>query len=63
VILVTHDIDEAISMADRVIVMSRGPGRIVEDIRVTLPRPRSLADLVDDPTYRALRHRVRNALV
>lgn len=63
VILVTHDIDEAIGMADRVIVMSRGPGRIAEDVAVTLPRPRSIADLVDDPTYRALRHRVRNALV
>jgi len=62
VILVTHDIDEAISMADRVIVMSRGPGRIALDIPVTIPRPRSVADLVDDATYRALRHRVRNAL-
>jgi NitT/TauT family transport system ATP-binding protein len=63
VILVTHDIDEAISMADRVVVMSRNPGRIAEDVRVALPRPRNLADLVDDSTYRALRHRVRNALI
>src|SRR6185369_14223077 len=61
VILVTHDIDEAISMADRVIVMSREPGRIALEVPVTLARPRSVADLIDDPTYRALRHQVRNA--
>ena len=43
VIFVTHAIEEAILLADRVVVMSPGPGRIVEDHRITLPRPRDVA--------------------
>ncbi|GAB6173963.1 ABC transporter ATP-binding protein [Paradesulfitobacterium aromaticivorans] len=42
VILVTHQIDEAIYLADRVIVFATRPGAIMADIRVNLPRPRSL---------------------
>ena len=43
VVFVTHDIEEAILMGDRVLVMSGRPGRILEEIRIPLPRPRSLA--------------------
>jgi len=39
-VFVTHDVREAVLLADRVIVFSRPPGRILEDIRVDLPRPR-----------------------
>src|SRR5512133_716148 len=43
-ILVTHDIDEAIYLGDRVIVMSSRPGTIKQDIPVNLPRPRNRSD-------------------
>ena len=40
IVLVTHIIEEAIELADRIIVLASGPGRIAADIRVELPRPR-----------------------
>ena len=45
VLFVTHDIDEAILLADRICVMSPRPGCIVENIQITLRRPRSVDDL------------------
>lgn len=43
VIFITHGISEAVFLSDRVIVMDRNPGRIVDDIRIDLPRPRALS--------------------
>ncbi|MDK2778571.1 MAG: ABC transporter ATP-binding protein [Pseudomonadota bacterium] len=40
-VIVTHDIDEAITMADRVLIMSQNPGRIVSELKVDLPWPRN----------------------
>ncbi|WP_407654281.1 ABC transporter ATP-binding protein [Bradyrhizobium prioriisuperbiae] len=54
VVFVTHDIDEAILLADRVLIMSAGPGRILRDLAVDLPRPRSHAIMLE-PAYLALK--------
>lgn len=48
VLFVTHDIDEAILLADRVCVMTARPGRITRDIPITLRRPRSIDDLTNN---------------
>ncbi|RWR27688.1 ABC transporter ATP-binding protein [Sinirhodobacter populi] len=54
VIFVTHDIEEAVTLSDRVVVMAARPGRIVLDQRIDLPRPRDARTLRKDPKYRDL---------
>ena len=55
VFFVTHGIDEAIYLADRIVVMSARPGRIKEIIKVNLPRPRGL-DVKETSEFAWLRH-------
>jgi len=52
-LLVTHGIDEAVFLADRVVVMQAAPGRIAEVIDIPFPRPRA-ADLFGQPEFHAL---------
>ena len=54
VLFVTHDIEEALLLADRVCVMTARPGRIKKSIEVTLPRPRAL-EITASPEFNALR--------
>lgn len=45
ILMVTHNIEEAVFMADRIVVMEKGPGRIVADLKIDLPHPRQRRDL------------------
>jgi NitT/TauT family transport system ATP-binding protein/sulfonate transport system ATP-binding protein len=58
VIFVTHSVEEAVLLADRVAVMSVGPGRVDCDIKIDLPRPRD----VSSPEFNALRRNVTRRL-
>jgi NitT/TauT family transport system ATP-binding protein len=62
VLLVTHDVDEAILLADRVAVLSPRPGRVRTELEVDLPRPRRRLELVADPGFTALKARALEAL-
>ena len=50
VLFITHDIDEALFLADRVLIMSHRPGRIIEEIKLDFARPRHV-DLVTSPEF------------
>ncbi|MEM6383155.1 MAG: ABC transporter ATP-binding protein [Pseudomonadota bacterium] len=60
-LLVTHGIDEAVFLADRVVVMHANPGRIVGTIDIPFPRPRT-PDLFSSPDFHALNDRIAQVL-
>jgi len=61
VIFVTHDVDEAIFLADRVLVMSAAPGRIIQDVKIPLPRPRN-ADVTTTEEFIELKRHFLQAI-
>ncbi|HLH24544.1 MAG TPA: ABC transporter ATP-binding protein [Chloroflexota bacterium] len=57
ILFVTHDIDESIYLADRVVVMSANPGRVLEVLPITLPRPRDF-EARNSPAFVEYRRRI-----
>jgi NitT/TauT family transport system ATP-binding protein len=62
-VLVTHDVDEAVFLADRVAVLTRRPATISEIIETHLPRPRHALETRESPGFLALRHRLLQHLL
>jgi NitT/TauT family transport system ATP-binding protein len=63
VLFVTHDVDEAITPADRVVAMSPAPGRVLGEFPDTLDRPRDVRELRFTPAFRDLHEATSDALV
>ena len=61
-ILVTHDLDEAILLGDRIVVLGGTPGHVCLHLEVPIPRPRAPQDLRFHPTYPQLRRQLWDAL-
>ena len=57
IVFITHDLDEATLLADRILVLSAHPGEIAELIEVPVSRPRGIAQMME-PTFRATRARL-----
>lgn len=57
-VFVTHSIDEAITLADRVLVMGSRPGIVIDEIEIPIPRPRTVSSVRRDESYTSLRERI-----
>lgn len=60
VFMITHDVDEAILLSDRILLMTNGPhAQVAESVSVSIPRPRNRTDIIHHPGY----YKIRNHLV
>ncbi len=62
VVFVTHDLEEAIALADKVVVITAGPGTVKAEFRVDLPRPRVVQEIRFDPAFVSLYEQIWEAL-
>ena len=63
VIMITHDVDEAVLLSDRIVMMTNGPAATIGEILdIDLERPRNRLQLADDPRYNHYRHQVLSFL-
>jgi NitT/TauT family transport system ATP-binding protein len=62
VIFVTHDLEEAIALADRVVVMTAAPGTVKQVYEIDLPRPRQVPEIRFDPRFVAIYEEIWNTL-
>ena len=63
VLFITHDLDEAISMSDRVVVMSAGPAsHPIGEFNIDLPRPRDVTEVRSDPRFVSLHRSIWSVL-
>jgi NitT/TauT family transport system ATP-binding protein len=58
VVFITHSVDEAVTLGDRIVVMTAHPGRVKTIVEVPFPRPRDVLELRRDPGYGALVFRI-----
>jgi NitT/TauT family transport system ATP-binding protein len=58
VLFITHDIEEAIALSDRVVVMSNRPGRIKAEFTIALPRPRPFYEIRFDPLFKEMQKKI-----
>ncbi len=62
IVHVTHDIDEAVYLADRVLVLSPGPGRVASSVDVGLPRPRTQTSTRSSPRFLEVRNAIHDVI-
>src|SRR5438105_8300844 len=62
VVFVTHDLEEAISLSDRVFVITAGPGTVKSNYKVDLPRPRNVAEIRFQPRFAEIYEEIWNDL-
>jgi NitT/TauT family transport system ATP-binding protein len=62
IVFVTHDVDEALYLSERVVIMGASPGRVIADLPVNFPRPRERRALFDSDAFHTLRESVAETL-
>jgi NitT/TauT family transport system ATP-binding protein len=62
IVFVTHDIDEAVYLSDRVLVLTGSPAQVTSELLIDIPRPRNQVSTKEDSRYLTLRHQIHTAI-